>query len=352
MPPAPPPRRRVRRLQRRQSQRQAPPPRRPRAAGCKSCLDAIASSPVDAIDDAEAWRDAVKGSALAEPNLCLGSAHARLEHWDEAEQAFLAGRDAAAENDKALRAKLGAMAGNAALAQGAFEQALTTLDLARSDAASADDLRLTGEIAIDRARALVALKREAEAATALVEARTSTADNPLAWLLSATLSRRQGKLAAAQAQIATAAELAPRDPEIGLEAGVIAMLAGNEAAARQSWQSAIDTAPDQRSGGDRTVLSCATGRQPAKQAMIPLSVLDLVPVREGGTTSQALGRIGLAGAGRRRKRATSAIGWPSIMAWKAWRAARLRWCSPISAMPPPPSASARAGSCCPITILT
>lgn len=216
-----------------------PPPR----SRLQYCLDAIASGPTGAADDAEAWRDAVTGSARAEPNLCLGSAHARLEQWGDAEQAFLAGRDAAAETDSALRAKLGAMAGNAALAQGAFEQALTTLDRARSDAGTAGDLRLTGEIAIDRARALVALKREGEAAAALVEARTSSADNPLAWLLSATLSRRQDKLAAAQAQIATAAELNPRDPEIGLEAGVIAMLAGNEAAARRSWQSAIDTAP-------------------------------------------------------------------------------------------------------------
>lgn len=216
-----------------------PPPR----SRLEYCLDAIASGPTGAADDAEAWRDAVTGSARAEPNLCLGSAHARLEQWSDAEQAFLAGRDAAAETDSALRAKLGAMAGNAALAQGAFEQALTTLDRARIDAGTAGDLRLTGEIAIDRARALVALKREGEAAAALVEARTSSADNPLAWLLSATLSRRQDKLAAAQAQIATAAELNPRDPEIGLEAGVIAMLAGNEAAARRSWQSAIDTAP-------------------------------------------------------------------------------------------------------------
>ncbi len=216
-----------------------PPPR----SRLEYCLDAIASGPTGAADDAEAWRDAVTGSARAEPNLCLGSAHARLEQWSDAEQAFLAGRDAAAETDSALRAKLGAMAVNAALAQGAFEQALTTLDRARIDAGTAGDLRLTGEIAIDRARALVALKREGEAAAALVEARTSSADNPLAWLLSATLSRRQDKLAAAQAQIATAAELNPRDPEIGLEAGVIAMLAGNEAAARRSWQSAIDTAP-------------------------------------------------------------------------------------------------------------
>ncbi len=216
-----------------------PPPR----GRLQFCLDDVTSNPVDAIDDAEVWRDAVQGSAKAEPNLCLGSAHARLEHWTEAEEAFLAGRDMAASSDRALRAKLGAMAGNAALAQGDFEQALTTLDLARSDASAAADLRLTGEIAIDRARALVALKREPEAETALVEARTSSAGNGLAWLFSATLSRRQGKLAAAQAQIATAAGLSPRDPEIGLEAGVIAMLAGNEAAARKSWKSAIDTAP-------------------------------------------------------------------------------------------------------------
>ena len=217
----------------------SPPPR----SRLQFCLDDAASAPIDAIDDAETWRDAVTGSAQAEPNLCLGSAQARLERWSEAEQAFLAGRDAAATSDRQLRAKLGAMAGNAALAQGAFEQALTTLDLARSDAASADDLRLTGEIAIDRARALVALKREPEAEKALIEARTSAADNGLAWLLSATLSRRQGKLAAAQAQIATAAQLAPRDPEIGLEAGVIAALAGFDEAARKSWQSVVDMAP-------------------------------------------------------------------------------------------------------------
>ena len=222
-----------------------PLPERPRSR-LEFCLDDAASSPVDAIDDAEGWRDVTTGPGQAEPLLCLGSAHARLEHWNEAEQAFLAARDAAAPGDSALRAKLGAMAGNAALAQGAFEQALTTLELARSDAAAAAavaDSRLTGEIAIDRARALVALKRPDDAALALGEARAAAADNGLAWLLSATLSRRQGNLAEAQAQITTAAGLAPRDPEIGLEAGVIAMLAGNEAAARRSWQSAIDTAP-------------------------------------------------------------------------------------------------------------
>ena len=67
------------------------------------CLDQATSSPVDAIGDAETWRDAVSGMAKTEPGLCLGSAHARLEHWSEAEQAFLAGRDADTSAEDNLR---------------------------------------------------------------------------------------------------------------------------------------------------------------------------------------------------------------------------------------------------------
>ena len=39
------------------------------------------------------------------------------------------------------------------------------------------------------------------------------------------------------------------DPEVGLEAGVIAMLGGNESAARKSWQSVLDAAPDSVAAG-------------------------------------------------------------------------------------------------------
>ena len=47
-----------------------------------------------------------------------------------------------------------------------------------------------------------------------------------------------------QARIERAAALLPIDPAIGLEAGVIAMLAGHEEAARRSWQSVVAAAPD------------------------------------------------------------------------------------------------------------
>lgn len=135
------------------------------------------------------------------------------------------------------------MAGNAALAQGQPAQALLLLGGAAGEAKAAADNALIASIALDKARALVAVNRPDEAATALAEARAAAPDDAQAWLLSATLSRRQNKLIEAQAQIEQAARLAPRDPDVGLEAGVIAALAGNDAAARRSFGSVVAMAP-------------------------------------------------------------------------------------------------------------
>jgi len=208
------------------------------------CLADAGRDADGAEDTARAWLQEAKGSQQAEPLLCLGTAQAAQEDWEKAEASFVSGRDLAAVSDKGLRARLGAMAGNAALARGAPDRALVALDGAHKDAAAGDDPHLAGDIAMDRARALVALKRNDEATSALVEARTDSPNNPQAWLLSATLSRRMGQLAQAQEQIQTAAELLPVDPDIGLEAGVIAVLAGHDDAARKSWQSVIAAAPD------------------------------------------------------------------------------------------------------------
>lgn len=207
------------------------------------CLDAVQSSPEDGLSAAEAWLAGAKGEGRAEAEQCRGVALAALQRWGEAEAAFVAGRDAAGPADHALRARLGAMAGNAALAGKAPDRALALLDSARGDAGDGGDANLSGGIAVDRARALVALSRVEEAESALAEARASTPQNAVAWLLSATLSRRQGRLGVAQAQIEEAVRLAPTDPEAGLEAGVIAMLGGREAAARKSWESVIAIAP-------------------------------------------------------------------------------------------------------------
>jgi len=213
-----------------------------RAGKAQQCLDQIDEDAEAAVDTATAWLAAAKAGERTQAGLCLGLAQSRLEQWGDAEAAFLSARETAG-SDRLLRARLGAMAGNAALAAGKPDRALGALDIARGDAqALADDPLLSG-IALDRARALVALKRESEAASALTEARSAGPANAEAWLLSATLSRRRGNLVEAQEQILRAAELLPIDPAIGLEAGVIAMLSGHAAAARRSWQSVITAAP-------------------------------------------------------------------------------------------------------------
>ena len=98
----------------------------------------------------------------------------------------------------------------------------------------------------DRARALVALNRPADAEAALTTARKLSPENGTAWLLSATLARRMNKLPDALSYIQTTAALLPRDAAVALEAGNIAIAAGDEAAARKQWQQSIAIAPNSR----------------------------------------------------------------------------------------------------------
>ena len=208
------------------------------------CLDLAMQRPADGIDMAENWLAvATTMTEKAQAKQCKALGLTRIDGWAEAATLFLSARDDTPANEPGERARLGALGGNALLVSGDVTGALAALDLAHPEAHKAADHKLNGVIQIDRARALVALGRSDEAAAALEEARAELPDNPQAWLLSATLSRRQGKLVDAQRQIERAADLLPIDPEIGLEAGVIAVLSGRDAAARLSWLSVIKAAP-------------------------------------------------------------------------------------------------------------
>jgi len=225
-----------------------PPPDSPPAnqptSHLAACLAAVDTDATGAIARAQGWLAEAKGPVRAGAYLCLGTAYVAEERWDDAQAAFTAGRDAAAPQDAALRARLGLMAGNAALAGGAPAAALAALDTAKGDADTTGDAALTGALAVDRARALVLLQRPEEAASALATARAAQPGDATTWLLSATLARRMHHLAEAQGAIETAAKLAPTDPEVGLEAGVIAELAGHEEAARKDWQSVATADPE------------------------------------------------------------------------------------------------------------
>lgn len=209
----------------------------------RACLNAVDSDPAAGLARSGQWLESAKGTDRSLALRCRGSALAAMGNWDDAGATFLSARDALPNEDGAGRARLAAMAGNASLAKGASNLSLGDFDKARADALAAGDKQLAGDIQVDRSRALVAMNREDEAAMALDEARSASPQNAEAWLLSATLYRRKGNMIEAQAKIEQAALLAPSDPEIGLEAGVIAMLSGREDAARRSWQSVQTIAP-------------------------------------------------------------------------------------------------------------
>ena len=207
------------------------------------CLDKARADPGAAMIEASTWLGETSGASASYPQQCLGYAYTMLQRWDAAEQAFLAAHEAGPEADRFRRAQLATMAANAALADGRADAALISLAIAASDAEGAGDAALRSVVETDRARALVLQGREAEAEGVLAAARTLDGQNAMAWLLSATLARRLGKLDEAQALIATAAALSPDYSEVGLEGGVIAMLQGREEAAATSWRSVIAVEP-------------------------------------------------------------------------------------------------------------
>jgi tetratricopeptide (TPR) repeat protein len=208
------------------------------------CLDKARADPATAMAEASTWLGEVAAPESSYPQQCLGYAYTLLLRWEAAESAFLAAREAELEINRFRRAQLAAMAGNAGLADNRPDAALAALGLAATDAAVAGNAGLRAIVETDRARAMVMQGREGEAEAVLAAARGFDAQNALAWLLSATLARRLGKLDEAQGFIETASALSPGYPEVGLEAGVIAMLQGREDAAKASWESVVAIEPN------------------------------------------------------------------------------------------------------------
>jgi tetratricopeptide (TPR) repeat protein len=204
------------------------------------CLDLARNDAPSAITEASLWSQQ-KGGYLAKA--CHGFALANDFKFDLAIPVLIEAAQGAEESKDQRAVRFWAQAGNAAIANDQPAEALTALDralaLAPANAEKAD-------VEVDRARAMVALNRPADAETALANARQLGPENGAAWLLSATLARRLSKLPDALTYVQTAAALLPRDPSVALEAGNIAITAGDEAAARKQWEQVIAIAPASR----------------------------------------------------------------------------------------------------------
>ena len=210
----------------------------------QACLDAALESPDKGVAFAQQWR--LEGGTFYARH-CMGFAYARSERWAPAMVAFEQAADEAERNgDMAQSARLWAQAGNAALAAGDAAKARTSFDAAL--ARGLPDGIEKGEIHLDRARALEALGDGKEARESLDVALGQVPQDPLAWLLSATLARRSGELKLAQAHIARAVQLSPDDASVALEEGNIAVLTDHDDVARSAWQRAAKLAPQSPAG--------------------------------------------------------------------------------------------------------
>ncbi|WP_397579176.1 tetratricopeptide repeat protein [Sphingorhabdus sp.] len=196
------------------------------------CIKLAGADPASAVTEASLWTQQ-GGGYLA--RACHGYALATDFKFDLAIPMLTEAAKLAEDKGDARAARFWAQAGNAALAANAASCAVAVADNE-----------------VDRARALVALNRPADAEAALTTARKLSPENGTAWLLSATLARRMNKLPDALSYIQTTAALLPRDAAVALEAGNIAIAAGDEAAARKQWEQSIAIASNSRQAATAT----------------------------------------------------------------------------------------------------
>lgn len=212
------------------------------------CLQKAASDPDAAMVEVQTWLGESRDTGQqVRANQCLGMLRSNAGDFTGAAEAFGQAIAGVPKEQEVAAVPLMGMAGNAALAAGQAEAAVSWFDRALAVKGAADNAA-QADLQIDRSRALVAQNRFAEAASALDEAHRLAPEDAEGWLLSATLARRQEELDRAQRDIEIAAKYAPRDPRVGLEAGVIAVLSGRDDAARKSWESVVAADKDGEAG--------------------------------------------------------------------------------------------------------
>ncbi|MFW2831675.1 tetratricopeptide repeat protein [Sphingomonas sp. ID0503] len=215
-----------------------PPPDR-----LRGCLMRAESDPAKAAEEATEWK--AKGGGI-DALRCLGTAETNRGQFPAAAAAFESAADLAEKAQPANAPVFWTAAGNAALAAGEAGRARTLLTKALDHESLAGPFR--GETLLDRGRADVQAGDPTGARADIDEALKLVPEDPMAWLLSATLARRQGEAERAEKDIAEAVRLAPDAAQVALEAGNVAAMIGADDAARVAWTRAVAADPSGEAG--------------------------------------------------------------------------------------------------------
>ena len=207
------------------------------------CQQAVRRNAQAALANANRWRAAGGGLHARQ---CVGLAYVELAQWSQAATTFEQAAQEADRTGEARGVDFWVQAGNAWLAGGEAGRAMLAFDTALKSRHLTGELR--GEIHLDRARALVAQNRLADARADLDQTLVLVAADPMAWYLSAELARRQNDLARARTDIGRARQIAREDPNVLLLAGTIAGQAGDMAEAERLYRQVTARAPDSEAG--------------------------------------------------------------------------------------------------------
>ena len=236
-------------------------PADPREARFDRCVALARTDPAAARAEAVRW-GASGGAWFARQ--CAGLAYTQEGNFPAAAVEFEAAAKAAETAHDRRAANYRAQAGNAWLAAGDVPKARSNLDTALI-AGTLEGLAL-GEAQLDHARVLVAAGEPEGARRDIDMALNTAGDDPLAWLLSATLARRDGDVIRARKDIAEALKRSADDASVQLEAGNIAALARDEAGARAAWAEAARLAPNAPAGKEARAALAQFGDAPAAKA--------------------------------------------------------------------------------------
>ena len=217
----------------------SPEPASPLDIRFNQCVDQASENPDSGLLTANKWQ--IEGGGYLARN-CLGFAYAELQDWAKAVSEFTQSAQGAQAAGDDRAAIFWSQAGNAALAHGDHSSALEYFAAALAQN-TLDDL-LKGEVHLDMARVFVAQENYDQAKKEFAVVHELVPEDPLGWLLSATLARRMGDLVQAKSDIAVAAKLAGADPAVALEAGNIAYEAGDTLNAKSNWEQAVKFGTD------------------------------------------------------------------------------------------------------------